>query len=127
VKSHAKAGNIDLTMFTLPLKAGETAADHVIYFLHNDQIVLTDSRSVAEGIAGRFGQAAADSLAKLPAFEHSMAKNAQALATRSQTSAGSLSPSAMSKSAGRSMAASGSEGETFGRFWRARASMRCKA
>jgi hypothetical protein len=78
VKSHAKAGNIDLTIFTLPLKAGETIADQVIYFLHNDQIVLTDSRSVAEGIAGRFGHAAADSLAQVPAFEQSMAKNVKA-------------------------------------------------
>ena len=78
VKSHAKAGNVDLTIFTMPLKAGETIADHVIYFLHNDQIVLTDSRSVAEGIAARFGTTATDSLATLPAFEHSMAKNAKA-------------------------------------------------
>lgn len=78
VKTHAKAGAIELTIFTLPVKTGEETADQVIYFLHKDQIVLTDSTAVAEGIAGRFGQAAADSLAKLPAFEHSMAKNVAA-------------------------------------------------
>ncbi len=78
VRSTAKAGNIDLTIFTLPLKAGETTAEQVIYFLHQDQIVITDNQSVAKGIAGRFGAAAPDSLAKLPAFEHSMVKNAKA-------------------------------------------------
>ena len=78
VRSTAKAGNIDLTIFTLPLKAGETTAEQVIYFLHQDQIVITDNQPVAKGIAGRFGNAASDSLARLPAFEHSMAKNAKA-------------------------------------------------
>ncbi len=78
VKSQVQAGKVDITVFTLPLKAGETIPEHVIYFRHNDQIVLTDNRDVAEGIAGRFGNAATDSLAKLPAFEQSMVKNAKA-------------------------------------------------
>lgn len=78
VKSMAKAGDVELTTFTLPLKAAETTAEHVIYFLHNDQIVLTDNLAVAKGIAGRFGATPADSLAKLPAFEQAMAKNAKA-------------------------------------------------
>lgn len=78
VKSLSKANGIDLTIFTLPVKADETAAEHVIYFLHQDQIVLTDSEVAAKGIAGRFGSAAKDSLAKLSSFEHSMAKNAKA-------------------------------------------------
>ena len=77
VMSKAKAGEIELTIFTLPLKAGEAIPDHVIYFLHNDQIVLTDNQAVAKGIAGRFGLRPADSLAKLPAFEQAMAKNAK--------------------------------------------------
>lgn len=78
VKSKAKAGDIELTSFTLPLKAAETTPEHVIYFLHNDQIVLTDNLAVAKGIAGRFGATPTDSLAKLPAFEQAMAKNAKA-------------------------------------------------
>lgn len=78
VKSLSKANGIDLTIFTLPVKADETAAEHVIYFLHQDQIVLTDSEVAAKGIADRFGSAAKDSLAKLSSFEHSMAKNAKA-------------------------------------------------
>jgi hypothetical protein len=78
VKSTAKAGNVELTTFTLPLKAAETIPEHVIYFLHNDQIVLTDDLTVAKGIAGRFGATPADSLAKLPAFEQAMTKNAKA-------------------------------------------------
>ncbi|MBC7855383.1 MAG: hypothetical protein IAF94_18300, partial [Pirellulaceae bacterium] len=78
VRSTVKAGNVDLAIFTLPLKAGEATAEHVIYFLHQDQIVVTDNQSVAKGIAGRFGNAASDSLARLSAFEHSMAKNAKA-------------------------------------------------
>ena len=78
VKSHAKAGDIELTIFTHPLMVGETVADQAVYFQHGDQIVLTDNKSVAEGIAGRFGKVAADSLAKVSAFEYSMAKNAKA-------------------------------------------------
>lgn len=78
VKSVTKANGIDLTIYALPLKADETAAEHVIYFLHQDQIVLTDSEVAAKEIAGRFGGAAKDSLAKLSSFEHSMAKNAKA-------------------------------------------------
>jgi hypothetical protein len=57
---------------------GETVADQAVYFQHGDQIVLTDNKSVAEGIAGRFGKVAADSLAKVSAFEYAMAKNAKA-------------------------------------------------
>ncbi|MCE9525528.1 MAG: hypothetical protein K8R36_05690, partial [Planctomycetales bacterium] len=78
VKSVAKAGDVDLTIYTLPVKPDEAISDHLICFLHKDQIVLTDSQAVAKGIAGRFGAIAADSLAKLSAFEHSMAKNAKA-------------------------------------------------
>jgi hypothetical protein len=78
VRSAAKAGDIDLTIFTLPLKAGETIADQVIYFLFKDQLVICDNLAVAQGISSRFGHAASDSLAKLPAFEHAMAKNAKA-------------------------------------------------
>jgi hypothetical protein len=78
VKSSLKSGNVELTVFTLPVKVGETAPEQVIYFLHNDQIVITDHQGVAKGIAGRFGQQSADSLARLPAFEKAMAKNAKA-------------------------------------------------
>ncbi|MFN0017700.1 MAG: hypothetical protein ACKVP0_05525 [Pirellulaceae bacterium] len=78
VKSAIKAGNIDLNIFTLPLQPDEATPEHVVFCLHNDQIVLSDSQAVVTGIAGRFGAAAGDSLAKLSAFEHSMAKNAKA-------------------------------------------------
>lgn len=78
VKSALKVGPIDMALFTLPLKPGETTPDQLISFLHNEQLVLTDSLLVARGITGRFGQAPSDSLARLPAFEQAMARNAKA-------------------------------------------------
>src|SRR5437763_7760146 len=48
MKSTAKAGDIEMTIFTLPPKVGETVPEHVIFFLHHEQLVLTDSQLVAK-------------------------------------------------------------------------------
>jgi hypothetical protein len=78
VKTSAKAGAVQLTIFTLPAREVEKMEgrekvlvkvhDVVVHFIHEDQLVITDHQPIAAAIVGRFGQDAADTLAKVPAF-----------------------------------------------------------
>jgi hypothetical protein len=78
-KSSAKAGALELTVYTLPAREVERmegrekvlvkVQDAVVHFIHEDQLVITDHQPIAAAIAGRFGKDAADTLAKVPAFE----------------------------------------------------------
>ncbi|HUE74413.1 MAG TPA: hypothetical protein VMP01_26255 [Pirellulaceae bacterium] len=87
VKSSDKAGAINLTIYTLPAREVERLVgrervmvkviDVVVHFIQDDQLVVTDHKAIAQGIAGRFGKDAADTLAKLPAFEHVAARLAK--------------------------------------------------
>ena len=87
VKSRAAAGDIELTVYTLPVREVEKlvgrgkaivqVTDVVVHFIHQDQLVVTDHRGVAAGIAGRFGKEAADTLANLPAYKQVMERLAK--------------------------------------------------
>jgi hypothetical protein len=77
VRSATKAGGVDLTVYTQPQKAGETAPERAYYFIRDDQLVVSDHQAVITAIAGRFGGSAKDSLATVKAFEYSMQRNAK--------------------------------------------------
>ena len=79
VKSTAKVGAVELTVFTLPAREVERmegrekvlvkVLDVVVHFIHDDQLVIADHQPIAAAIVGRFGKEATDTLAKVPAFE----------------------------------------------------------
>ena len=79
VKSTAKVGAVELTVFTLPAREVERmegrekvlvkVQDVVVHFIHDDQLVIADHQPIAAAIVGRFGKEATDTLAKVPAFE----------------------------------------------------------
>jgi hypothetical protein len=84
VKRSDKAGAIGLTIYTLPAREVEKLVgrervmvkviDVVVHFIHDDTLVVTDHKAIAVDIAGRFGKDAADALAKLPAYQHVIAR-----------------------------------------------------
>ncbi len=87
VKGRDKAGAIDLTLYTLPAREIEKLVgtkrvmvkviDIVVHFIHEDELVVTNHKGIAADIAGRFGKEAKDTLAKLPAYQHVMARLAK--------------------------------------------------
>jgi hypothetical protein len=78
VKSTAKVGAVELTVFTLPDREVERmegrekvlvkVQDVVVHFIHDDQLVIADHQPIAAAIVGRFGKEATDTLAKVSAF-----------------------------------------------------------
>jgi hypothetical protein len=78
VRSTTKAGGVELTVYTQPLKAGETDQEKSYLFIKDDQLVVSDHQPTIVAIAGRFNGQAKDTLASLPAFEHAMGQSAKA-------------------------------------------------
>ncbi|HEX5103803.1 MAG TPA: hypothetical protein VFV87_08340 [Pirellulaceae bacterium] len=68
-------GGVTMTVYTQPLKAGEKVAEQSYYFIKDDTLVISDHKAVSEGIVGRFGGQATDSLATVEAFKYTMARN----------------------------------------------------
>lgn len=82
VKRGAKQGSTQVhgvEMLTLDItveREGKPTASHTAYYcVHQDMLLATDNKSVAEGILKRMGGDATGSLSKVPAFEAAMAKS----------------------------------------------------
>lgn len=79
VRSTAKLGGADMTVFTLPVKEGEKVAEKSFYFIKGDQLIAADHQAVATAIASKIGGTPGkDTLAGVKAFEQSMQRNTQA-------------------------------------------------
>ena len=75
-----KVGEIVLTSYTQPLAPGEKVAEVSYYFIHNDQLIVTDELATAKGIVGRLNGQAKDTLENVKAFSFTMDQNAKAAA-----------------------------------------------
>jgi len=69
-----KAGEAELTIFTLPPKEPDKPADVAVYCIHKDTLIVSDHEAVTAGMAGRIGVAAKDALGGLEAFGKIAAK-----------------------------------------------------
>lgn len=76
-RSIQKAGGVEMTVYTQPLKQGEKTAEKSYHFIRDDQLVVSDHLNVATGIAGRFSGKATDTLASVKAFDFTMQRNQQ--------------------------------------------------
>jgi hypothetical protein len=75
VRSEHKFGGVTMTVYTQPLAPGEKVAEKSYYFIKDDTLVISDHQATSEGIVGRFGGKATDSLATVEAFKFSMERN----------------------------------------------------
>jgi len=84
VRSSLKAGGVEMVVYTHPLASGAKDHEKAFYYIKDEVLVATDHAGVAAEIAGRFGGAAADSLATLEAFQAAMKRNTDAAAGMKQ-------------------------------------------
>ena len=76
VRSKVTAGGVEMTVYTQKPKDGKPAEKNH-YFRKGPFLVAVDHLAVAQGIAGRIGVDASDSLAKVEAFRYCMDRNAK--------------------------------------------------
>jgi len=69
-KASKKLGATTLNIYTLPKKAADKVPPMAYYAIEGDTLVASDSETVVVGILGRLDGKAADSLAKVEAFQH---------------------------------------------------------
>ena len=80
-RTQPQAYGVKLTVYDVP-KRGDYPARLAAFFLKDDLLVATDNLKVIEGIAGRLGGQAKDSLATVKAFSESMRHVAEAAGDR---------------------------------------------
>jgi hypothetical protein len=73
-----KEGGLAITVYTHPLKDGETTHDRSFHFISGDQLIVTDDRATIAGIVHRLDGKAKDSLATVAGFEETMKRCAEA-------------------------------------------------
>jgi hypothetical protein len=77
-RSALREGNIEITVYTQPLKEGERSPETSFYFVSGDLLVLTDELTTIRGMIHRLDGQAKDSLATIKAFQVTMQQCAQA-------------------------------------------------
>ena len=83
-RAEANSGGVAMTIYSIPPQTENDIAREAIFFIHNDMLCASDNRAEAEGMIGRLGGGATDSLAGLPAYKETM--------TRCAAEAGNLAP-----------------------------------
>jgi hypothetical protein len=78
VRSTIKAGGVEITVYTQPLKEGETEQEKSFLFIKDEQLVVGDHLATIKDIALRFNGESKDTLAKLRAFGYIQERGAKA-------------------------------------------------
>jgi hypothetical protein len=82
IKTAIKEGNVQITVYTQPLAAGEKIPDKSFHFVSGDQLIVTDHEATIRGIVSRLNGQAKDSLADVKAFGESLKRCAAAAGQR---------------------------------------------
>ena len=80
VKKLNKVGEDTLIQFTLPLKKEQKVADHAVYVLHGDTLLVADQMEVILGMLARIAAPKEDTLQHLPGFNEVFTRVAKASA-----------------------------------------------
>jgi hypothetical protein len=76
-KTTRQYSGVDMVLYALPLRPGQTAGDYGVYFIRDNHLVVTDHIAVAVDIASRFGKTTQPSLQDQPAFKFIMERQRQ--------------------------------------------------
>jgi hypothetical protein len=78
IPSVIQEGGIEITVYTHPLKEGETTHERSFHFINGDQLIVTDNQNTITGIIRRLDGKAKDSLATVTAFVECLKRCADA-------------------------------------------------
>lgn len=78
VRSALREGNLEITVYTQPLKEGEKAPERSYYFVSGEQLVVSDDQATLVGMIRRLDGKAKDSLRTVTAFKETLKKCAAA-------------------------------------------------
>ncbi len=76
-KSTRNSQGVEMTLFVFPQRPDQTTADYAVYFIKENQLVVSDHLGVADDIAARFGNVGNQSLSWMPAYRYIMKHEAE--------------------------------------------------